>query len=53
MPTITATRDQLWEALTNAQVTRAERAAAGQDVSGIDLFVDRLLDTYLASIRGL
>ena len=53
MPTITATRDQLWEALTRAQVTRAERAAAGHDVSGIDRFIDACLDTYLTTIRGL
>ena len=53
MSTITATRDQLWEALTHAQSTRAMRAACGQDVSSIDAFIDSCLDTYLASIRGL
>ena len=53
MPTITATRDQLWEALTNAQAAKAERAALGRDTKGIELFIDKMLDLYLSSIRGL
>ena len=50
---ITATRDQLWDALTEAQHTLAVRKANGLPVEGTQAFIDQLLDEYLTSVRGL